>query len=366
MSEQKPLLIIAAGGTGGHMFPAQALAERMLRAGWRVKLSTDARGARYTGGFPHSVEIEEVASSTFARGGALAKLLVPFRVLGGVLAASFKMLRDKPAVVVGFGGYPSIPAMAAAWLLRKPCMIHEQNGVLGRVNKIFAKRVDVVACGTWSTTLPEGVEGIHTGNPVRGTVLERAGAGYITPGPYPMSLLVIGGSQGARILSDVVPAAIAMLPEALLMHLRVAHQARDEDGERVAAFYADHGIPAEVEPFFYDVPARMSEAQLIISRSGASSVADISVIGRPSILIPYAVAAGDHQSANARGLAEAGGAIVIPESKLTAEALSEQILSVMDTEEGARMMAEAALSVSKPEAAEELQKLVEELAQKGK
>ena len=227
MSEQKPLLIIAAGGTGGHMFPAQALAERMLRAGWRVKLSTDARGARYTGGFPHSVEIEEVASSTFARGGALAKLLVPFRVLGGVLAASFKMLRDKPAVVVGFGGYPSIPAMAAAWLLRKPCMIHEQNGVLGRVNKIFAKRVDVVACGTWPTTLPEGVEGIHTGNPVRGTVLERAGAGYITPGPYPMSLLVIGGSQGARILSDVVPAAIAMLPEALLMHLRVAHQARD-------------------------------------------------------------------------------------------------------------------------------------------
>jgi len=286
MSEQKPLLIIAAGGTGGHMFPAQALAERMLRAGWRVKLSTDARGARYTGGFPHSVEIEEVASSTFARGGALAKLVVPFRVLGGVLAASFKMLRDKPAVVVGFGGYPSIPAMAAAWLLRKPCMIHEQNGVLGRVNKIFAKRVDVVACGTWPTTLPEGVEGIHTGNPVRGTVLERAGAGYITPGPYPMSLLVIGGSQGARILSDVVPAAIAMLPEALLMHLRVAHQARDEDGERVAAFYADHGIPAEVEPFFHDVPARMSEAQLIISRSGASSVADISVIGRPSILIP--------------------------------------------------------------------------------
>ncbi|WP_438991494.1 UDP-N-acetylglucosamine--N-acetylmuramyl-(pentapeptide) pyrophosphoryl-undecaprenol N-acetylglucosamine transferase [Lentibacter sp.] len=362
MSEHKPLLIIAAGGTGGHMFPAQALAERMLRAGWRVKLSTDARGARYTGGFPHSVEIEQVASSTFARGGLLSKLVVPFRILGGVLAASVKMLRDKPAVVVGFGGYPSIPAMAAAWLLRKPCMIHEQNGVLGRVNTLFAKRVDVVACGTWPTTLPEGVEGIHTGNPVRGTVRERAGAGYITPGAYPMSLLVIGGSQGARILSDIVPAAIAMLPEALLEHLRVAHQAREEDGARVAAFYADHGIPAEVEPFFQDVPARISEAQLIISRSGASSVADISVIGRPSILIPFAAAAGDHQSANARGLAEAGGAIVIPESKLTAEALSEQILSVMDTEEGARMMAAAALSVSKPEAAEELQKLVEELA----
>ncbi|MCW1956528.1 MAG: undecaprenyldiphospho-muramoylpentapeptide beta-N-acetylglucosaminyltransferase [Roseobacter sp.] len=364
MSEQKPLLIIAAGGTGGHMFPAQALAERMLRAGWRVKLSTDARGARYTGGFPHSVEIEQVASSTFARGGFVSKSFVPLRILGGVVAASFRMLRDKPAVVVGFGGYPSIPAMAAAWILRRPRMIHEQNGVLGRVNRLFAKRVDVVACGTWPTALPDGVEGIHTGNPVRGTVRERAGAGYITPGPYPMSLLVIGGSQGARILSDVVPAAIALLPEALLMHLRVAHQARAEDGERVAMFYADHGIPAEVEAFFQDVPARISEAQLVISRAGASSVADISVIGRPAILIPFAAAAGDHQSANARGLAEAGGAIVIPESKLTAEVLAEQILSVMDTEEGARRMAEASLSVSRPEAAQDLQKLVEELAQR--
>lgn len=366
MSEKQPLLVIAAGGTGGHMFPAQALAERMLRAGWRVKLSTDARGARYTGGFPHTVEIEQVASATFARGGVLAKLMVPFRVLGGVLGASLKMMREKPDVVVGFGGYPTIPAMGAAWLLRRPRMIHEQNGVLGRVNKLFAKRVDVVACGTWPTALPEGVEGIHTGNPVRGAVLERAGAGYIPPGAYPMSLLVIGGSQGARILSDVVPQAVALLPEALLQHLRVAHQARDEDGARVAQFYADHGIPAEVEPFFHDVPARMSEAQLVISRSGASSVADISVIGRPAVLIPFAAAAADHQSANARGLVEAGGAIKIPESKLTPEALSDAILTVFDTPEGATQMSLAALGTSKPEAAEELQKLVEELAQKGK
>jgi len=248
--------------------------------------------------------------------------------------------------------------------LRKPRMIHEQNGVLGRVNRLFSKRVDVVACGTWPTELPQGVEGIHTGNPVRGAVLERAGAGYIPPGPYPMSLLVIGGSQGARILSDVVPEAIARLPETLLEHLRVAHQAREEDGARVAQFYADHGIPAEVEPFFHDVPARMSEAQLVISRSGASSVADISVIGRPAILIPYAAAAGDHQAANARGLVEAGGAIKIPESQLTAESLSEAILSVFDTAEGATQMSLAALGTSKPGAAEELQALVEDLAQK--
>ncbi len=361
---KKPLLVIAAGGTGGHMFPAQALAEVMLRKGWRVKLTTDARGARYTGGFPHSVEIEQVSSATFARGGKLAKLLVPFRILGGVVSAVLKLRRDRPEVVVGFGGYPTIPAMGAAWLLRLPRMIHEQNGVLGRVNRLFAPRVDAVACGTWPTALPDGVEGVHVGNPVRGAVLERAGSGYIAPGEYPMSVLVIGGSQGARILSDTVPGAIAALPPEILHNVRVSHQARDEDGERVAAFYADHGIAADVQPFFHDVPARMSEAQLVISRSGASSVADISVIGRPSILIPFAAATGDHQTANAQGLVDAGGAIRIPESKLSIESLAEQIALILGNPQGANQMAMAALSVGKPEATENLVALVEMLASK--
>ena len=294
MTERQPLLVIAAGGTGGHMFPAQALAEVMLRKGWRVKLSTDARGARYTGGFPHSVEIQQISSATFARGGILARLAVPFRIAGGVLGAVLGMMRDRPDVVVGFGGYPSIPALAAATILRRPRMIHEQNGVLGRVNQVFARRVDAVACGTWPTALPDGIEGHHTGNPVRGAVLERAGAGYIAPGDYPMSILVMGGSQGARILSDIVPPAITALPMEVMQHIRVSHQARDEDGERVAAYYAEHGIQADVQPFFHDIPRRMSEAQLVISRSGASSVADISVIGRPAILIPYAAATADH------------------------------------------------------------------------
>jgi len=357
-----PLLLIAAGGTGGHMFPAQALAEAMLARGWRVKLSTDERGARYAGGFPEAVVVERVASATFARGGVLAKLAAPFRIVGGILGALWSQLRDRPAVVVGFGGYPSIPALSAAWVLRRPRMIHEQNGVLGRVNQIFARRVALVACGTWPTQLPEGVTGHPTGNPVRTAVLERASAPYIPPGDYPMSMVVIGGSQGARILSDVVPAAVALLPEPLLVNLRVAHQARDEDAARAAEAYDAAGIRAEITGFFTDIPRRLSEAQLVISRSGASSVADISVIGRPSILIPYAAATGDHQTANARGLVDAGGAILIPEKLLNAEALARHITQILENPEAAETMARNALGEGKPDATARLVALVEDLA----
>jgi UDP-N-acetylglucosamine--N-acetylmuramyl-(pentapeptide) pyrophosphoryl-undecaprenol N-acetylglucosamine transferase len=357
-----PLLLIAAGGTGGHMFPAQALAEAMVAKGWRVKLSTDARGARYAGGFPDAVQVVVLSSATFARGGVLAKLAVPFRIAGGVLGALASMLRDRPAVVVGFGGYPSIPALAAAWVLRRPRMIHEQNGVLGRVNAVFARRVDKVACGTWPTALPEGVTAEHTGNPVRQAVLDRAAAGYIAPGDYPMDLLVIGGSQGARILSDVVPAAIAALPETLRQHLRVAHQARAEDLERVVQAYDAAGIPAEVAPFFTDIPRRLSECQLVISRAGASSVADISVIGRPAILIPFAAATADHQTANARGLVEGQAAILIPEKALDAATLSTQLATVLGDPQAAAQMARNALARGMPDATTRLVSLVEALS----
>lgn len=357
-----PLLVIAAGGTGGHMFPAQALAEVMLARGWRVKLSTDARGARYAGGFPEAVEITQVSSASPGRGGALAKLAAPLRIAGGVVQAVAAMRRDRPAVVAGFGGYPSVPALSAALLLGVPRMIHEQNGVMGRVNRLFARRVARFACGTWPTDLPEGVNGIHTGNPVRAAVLERAGAGYIPPGDYPMSVLVIGGSQGARVLSDVVPAALAALPEPLRREIRVAHQARPEDGARVIATYRDAGIAAEVEPFFADVPARLADCQLVISRAGASSIADISVIGRPAILIPFAAATGDHQSANARGLARDGGAVVLAEGGLDAGALSGQIAAILGDPARAGQMAAAALSAGRPDAAARLAAMVEELA----
>ncbi|WP_138933550.1 UDP-N-acetylglucosamine--N-acetylmuramyl-(pentapeptide) pyrophosphoryl-undecaprenol N-acetylglucosamine transferase [Roseovarius arcticus] len=362
---KQPLIVMAAGGTGGHMFPAQSLAEHMLRAGWRVKLCTDARGARYTGGFPHTTEVEQIASASFSRGGVAAKMLAPFRIFSGTLAATWRMWRDRPDVVIGFGGYPTIPSLTAAWILRLPRAVHEQNGVLGRVNRFFAKRVNAVACGTWPTDLPEGIEGYHVGNPVRAAVAERAGAGYIPPGDYPMSILVIGGSQGARILSDVVPPAIASLPMDVLRNIRVAHQARGEDLNRVAAYYAEEGIDADVQEFFGDVPTRMSEAQLIISRAGASSIADISVIGRPSILIPYAAATGDHQTANAQALKGAGASILVPESRLNHTALSEQIETIMTNPQGASQMSRAALSCAMPDATQDLANLVQFIAQKG-
>lgn len=346
------------------MFPAQALSEALLARGWHVTLSTDERGARYSGGFPEAVERRQVPAATFARGGLMAKAMVPLVLLRGVLAGLWQMIRQRPDVVVGFGGYPTIPALTAAWILRIPRMIHEQNGVPGRVNRIFARRVQVFACGTWPTTLPAGVQGVHTGNPVRGLVRERSGAGYIAPGDWPMDLLVIGGSQGARILSDVVPQAVALLPETLRRNLRVAQQARPEDIDRVVAAHEIAGTVAEIAPFFADIPRRLSECQLVISRAGASSVADISVIGRPAILIPYAAATNDHQSANARGLVEAGAAVLIPERLLTPESLSQAIAQILTQPEAATRMAAQALASGVPDATEKLVAHVETLTRK--
>jgi len=361
-----PLLVIAAGGTGGHMFPAQALSEAMLAQGWRVRLMTDARGARYAGGFSHAVQVVQVASATTARGGVLDRVRVPLTIARGMVSAVAAFRRDRPAAVVGFGGYPTIPALSAAVLMRLPRMIHEQNGVLGRVNTAFARRVDLVACGTWPTVLPDGATAEHTGNPVRGAIRDRAGAPYIPPGDHPMMILVIGGSQGARILSDVVPGAVAALPDELRRWIRVAHQAREEDVTRVAQTYAAAGIDAEVQPFFHDIPRRMAEAQLVISRAGASSVADLCAIGRPAILVPYAAATADHQAANARGMVDAGAAILIPEGRLDIPTLVEHMAAVLGQPQAAVRMAHGALSLSRLDATDRLAGLVLELAGQGR
>lgn len=357
-----PLALIAAGGTGGHMFPAQALAELLLSEGWRVSLSTDDRGARYAGGFPDAVERSIVRSATTARGGLMGKITAPLQIAAGVLAARGAFRRNRPAVVIGFGGYPTIPAMSAALTLGLPRMIHEQNGVMGRVNRMFAARVQRIACGTWPTDLPGNVTGVHTGNPVRQAVLHHAAAPYDPPGEGPLHLLVIGGSQGARVLSDIVPTAIAALPDDMRARLRISHQARAEDQARVTAAYADAGIAADVQPFFADVPERLAQAQLVISRSGASSLADITVIGRPAILIPYAAAAGDHQTANAQALAQAGAAHVHPESVLDAPGLTRDIRAILNDPAQASQMAAAALSLARPDAARRLYDLVTEIA----
>ena len=356
-----PLALIAAGGTGGHMFPAQALAELLLAQGWRVKLSTDDRGARYAGGFPEAVERQVVKSATTARGWLSGKLAAPFKIAAGVLAARRAFRRDRPSVVIGFGGYPTIPALSAAHLMGLPRMIHEQNGVMGRVNRMFAARVHRVACGTWPTILPQGISGQHVGNPVRGAVLDRAASPYVAPGEGALNLLVIGGSQGARVLSQVVPAAIAALPADLRTRLQVSPQARPEDADQVTAAYAAAGIAAEVQPFFTDVPDRIAAAHLVISRSGASSLADITVIGRPAILIPFAAATGDHQTANAQALADAGAAHVHPESVLDADSLTRDIRAILTDPAQATAMAQAALTLARPDAARRLYDLVEEI-----
>ncbi|MEO0388738.1 MAG: UDP-N-acetylglucosamine--N-acetylmuramyl-(pentapeptide) pyrophosphoryl-undecaprenol N-acetylglucosamine transferase [Pseudomonadota bacterium] len=361
MGREAPLLIIAAGGTGGHMFPAQALAEVMLARGWRVRLSTDARGARHAGGFPAAVARRVVPAASPARGGLAARLLVPLFLMLGTLSALVAMLRERPACVIGFGGYPTIPAMAAALVLRIPRLIHEQNGVLGRVNEVFARRVSALACGTWPTVLPAGVEAYHTGNPVRAAIRARAAAPYITPGDWPMDVLVFGGSQGARVMR-IVPEAVALLPAEIRGRLTLSQQAREEDQEAVRAAYDALGLRADIAAFFDDMPERLARAQLVICRAGASTVADLTVIGRPAILIPFAAALRGEQAANAAPLVAAGAAFMIEEKALSAEVMAGYIAAILGEPEGANAAAAASLALGKADAAEMLADLVAKTA----
>ena len=362
MTDKIPLLVLAAGGTGGHMFPAQALAEEMLSRGWRVQLTTDERGARYIDGFPDAVDVSIIDAGTFARGGLVAKVGVPFKIAKGALSAFFRMRKNRPNLVAGFGGYPALPTMLGAILAGTPRLIHEQNGVLGKVNQLLAKRVHMVACGMWPTILPQGVAGRHIGNPVRSSITDRVAANYIAPGDWPMSILVLGGSQGSSIVSTTVADAMKLVPDEIRKNLRVSCQTRIEDTDEVTAMFDQAGVEADVQPFFDDVPTRMAEAQLVIARAGASTIADISVIGRPSILIPLAIATRDHQTANARSLVDAGAAILLPEAELTSENVATCIERVLTNPAGATQMVEAATGLGKPYAAVELADVVEAIA----
>ena len=290
-----PLLTIAAGGTGGHMFPAQALAEEMLARGWRVSLMSDARGLGYAKGFPEGVVREEVQSATFARGGLRTKLTAPVAIIGGIRKAGARFAADPPACVAGFGGYPALPALTAAWWAGLPRIIHEQNAVLGRVNRLFARRVDRVCCGSWPLLFePKGAELVHVGNPVRSAVLGFVGEPFLPPGEGTVRLLVFGGSQGASVFARLVPQAVAMLPEGVRARLAVTQQVREGEEGAVAEAYRSAAVEAELRPFFDDMPERIVGAHLVVARAGADEIAELAETGRPEILVDYHPAVDDH------------------------------------------------------------------------
>lgn len=363
-----PHAVLAAGGTGGHMFPAQSLAEELLRRGWRVTLASDARGMRYAGGFPKAVARQEIASATTARGGLTAKLAAPVTLLRGVWQARRWMKADRPDVVIGFGGYPAAPAMAAALALGVPRLIHEQNNVLGRANRLFVRRVHTLACGIGVPgNTPPGVRSVETGNPVRGAALAVAGRAYVPPGAVPadgpVRLLVFGGSQGASVLSELLPPALSFLPDALRARIHVTQQAREAEVAGLTENYAAADITGvEAAPFFDDMPARIAGAHLVIARAGASTCAELAVIGRPSILIPLPTAMSDHQSANAGWLADAGAAIAVPQAGLTPETLGRIIGQALADPARLSAMAGAAAGIARPDAAVRLADLVMEAA----
>jgi UDP-N-acetylglucosamine--N-acetylmuramyl-(pentapeptide) pyrophosphoryl-undecaprenol N-acetylglucosamine transferase len=361
-----PLLVIAAGGTGGHMYPAQALAHEMLARGWRVRLTTDERGLRYAGGFREEVEKSVVRSASFAQGSGLAfRLKAALQIVRGAVESIARMRRDPPACVAGFGGYPSLPSVLAAWYLDRPRLIHEQNGVLGRVNRRFAPHVDLVACGIWPTRLPKGARHVATGNPVRAEVLAWRGAPYQLPEEGPVSLLAFGGSQGAALFARVVPEAMASLDANLRSRIRLTLQVRPEDLDATAERLSEIGVAADLRAFFDDMPDRLASAHLVIGRAGASSIAEIAAIGRPAILVPYAAAMDDHQTANAAALAVAGAAVVLPERDLTAESLAGHIAAIVANPAKAGDMAAASRAHGAPDATKTLAELVERLAQGG-
>ena len=316
--------LLAAGGTGGHLFPAEALANELMGRGIRVHLASDGRADIMSRGLP-GAEIHRVRAGQF--GGAPGRAVRGLAELALGMNQARKLLRRlQPAVVIGFGGYPSVPTMLAAAHLRIPTLVHEQNAVLGRANRLLAPRARRIATGFPTTAglgLANRIRVVHTGNPVRCAILSVGDAGYQAPEPNgPIELLIIGGSQGARALGDIVPSALAALPERLRKMLRVSQQARPEDLPAVAEHYRQTGIAADLSTFFDDVPARMARAHLVISRAGASSIAELATIGRPAVLIPYPYATDDHQTANARAFARAGGGWVIPQTGLSPSSLA--------------------------------------------
>jgi UDP-N-acetylglucosamine--N-acetylmuramyl-(pentapeptide) pyrophosphoryl-undecaprenol N-acetylglucosamine transferase len=367
-------IVIAAGGTGGHFYPAEALAAALIERGQWVVLMTDARsGALRSTVFDARNQYVLPGAGIAGRGVVRAGKAV-FSLAAGVARARGILAQIRPAAVVAFGGYPSVPPVLATRLLRDrpPVILHEQNAVLGRANRFLARHASVLALSfTGTSRVPTKVRRLVTGNPVRPEVTALSQADYAAPaGPRhdgsieggSVRLLVLGGSLGARVFSDIVPGALARLPVSLRARLRVTQQCRAEDLDRVRATYAASEINAELAPFFPDVADRLRTAHLVIARAGASTVAELAIAGRPSILVPLPSAIDDHQSANARALATAGGAWVMPQPEFTVVALTER-LSQLLADPGALTQAAAnARLVARPGAAAVLANVVEQVA----
>ena len=358
---QSKVVFLSAGGTGGHLFPAEALANALAERGFEPHLLTDARGLRYASRFPGPVH--EIASETLRGKNPVAIARMVLAIGRGYVQTMALIRQHRPSVVAGFGGYPSLPPMLAALTAKKPTLLHEQNGVMGKANRLVARRVSRVAVSFPRPHLtPEGVEVVLTGNPVRPHVAEVAATPY--PGGDRLNLLVFGGSQGARVLSDTVPEAVAGLGADVLSRLVITQQAQDADLERVKARYEALGVTAEVAPFFADLPARIASAHLVISRAGASTVAELTAIGRPSILVPLRQSIDGDQAANARSLEAAGGAVLLPEDQLRAGALPPLLQDLLPDAGKRAQMAARARGEGRIEAAATLADIVINLASK--
>ena len=353
--------VLAAGGTGGHMMPAHALAEELMQRGHHVALITDDRGARIPGLFDR-VPVHILPAGRLA-GGPAGWFRAVRNIIQGRAMASRLYETFRPEAVIGFGGYPAFPALLAAQRDKIPTLIHEQNAVLGRVNRLVAARVDAIATAydRIDRLSPKHKDKVHlVGNPVRDEVV------MLREQPFPplsedgiFRLLVTGGSQGASILSKVVPAGLALLPEHFRRRLQVTQQCRPDDIEEVRGRYAALGIPADLATYIPDLPERLAWSHLVIARAGASTIAELTAAGRPAILIPLPSATDDHQTANAREMAKAGGARMISQKNFTPIELAKQMQKLGLEPEALQLASERAKKVGRPNATSDLADLVE-------
>jgi len=363
LNDQDRVAVVAAGGTGGHLFPAQALAEALSERGWRIVLASDERVADHAAHFPAEERIA-LSAATYRPGDPLGMARAGLAIVRGTLQARAAFSRIKPAIVVGFGGYPSLPALIAAITGGRRTLIHEQNAVMGRANRLLAPRVSAVACAfpTLLKADPKvAARAQVVGNPVRPEIRALAELDYVPPTDT-LHLLITGGSQGARLLSELVPRAVARLPEALRARLSVQQQTRQESMDTARATYLEAMVRAEIAPFFRDMASRLSQAHLVVGRAGASTVCEFAVAGRPAILIPLQIALDDDQGQNARLLSEAGAAVIAPEGGLTVQSMAALLESLLGDPARLARMAASARATGRPDAAERLADVVEATA----